>query len=74
VDASSIEGKVTAGVVAECARAGVPAIVFGGRVEPEGRAALLGAGAAEVVALSGRPERAKADLAALGRALAGRVG
>jgi glycerate kinase len=74
VDASSIEGKVTAGVVAECARAGVPAIVFGGRVEPEGRAALLAAGAADVVALSGRPERARGDLAGLGRALAGRVG
>lgn len=73
VDTSSVEGKVTAGVAAESARAGVPAVVFGGRVEPDGEAALLAAGAYEVVALSGRPERAREDLVELGRALGERV-
>lgn len=70
VDASSAEGKVTFGVVGECARAGVPVVVFGGRVRPEGEAALRTAGAAQVLALSGDPARAREDLAALGRTLA----
>lgn len=69
VDVSSVEGKVPAGVVAECARAGVRCVVFGGRVEEPAAAALAAAGAAEVVALSGRPERAREDLVALGRTL-----
>lgn len=73
VDASSAEGKVAAGVVAECSRAGVPAVVFGGRVEPDGEAALLATGAAEVVALGGRPEHAREDLAVLGRTLGARL-
>lgn len=73
VDSSSTEGKVAAGVVAECARAGVQAVVFGGRVEPDGKAALLAAGAREVVALSGQPDRAREDLVALGRVLAARL-
>jgi glycerate kinase len=70
VDASSAEGKVTFGVVGEGARAGVPVVVFGGRVQPEGEAALRTAGAAQVLALSGDPARAREDLAALGRTLA----
>lgn len=67
VDASSARGKVPAGVVAACARARVPCIVFGGRVEPDGARALLDAGAAEVVPLSGDPGSARRDLRALGR-------
>ncbi len=73
VDASSAEGKVPAGVVAACARARVPCVVFGGRVEPAGASALIAAGAAEVTALSGDPQRALQDLRELGEQLARRV-
>ena len=69
VDASSAEGKVPAGVCAACKRRGVPCVVFGGRVEPAGAAALREAGAAAVVSLSGEPQRARDDLVALARRL-----
>lgn len=63
VDATTLEGKAPAVVVERCARAGVRCIVFGGEV-------LADVTGAEVVALSGRPERAEADLFELGRRLA----
>jgi glycerate kinase len=69
VDLSSAEGKTSAGVAAVCARAGVPCVVFGGLVETGAAAALHEAGATAVFSLSGRPERATADLAELGEAL-----
>lgn len=70
VDAASGEGKVPAGVVAACTRAGVSCVVFGGRVDPAGASALAAAGAAEVTALSGDPSRAIDDLRELGERLA----
>ncbi len=63
VDETTREGKAPAAVVRRCAKAGVRCAVFGGRVEAE----LPGA---ELHALSGRPERAADDLAALGASLA----
>ena len=62
VDAASREGKVTGRVASLAAEAGVPCVVFGGRVEaalPE----------AQVVELSGDASRAEADLAELGERL-----
>jgi len=62
VDAASREGKVTGHVAALAAEAGVPCVVFGGRVEatlPE----------AETVSLSGDSSRAEADLIELGERL-----
>jgi glycerate kinase len=64
VDATTLEGKAPAVVAERCARAGVRCVVFGGVVAgpvPD----------AEVVALSGDPDRAEADLEALGLSLAG---
>lgn len=65
VDGTTWEGKAPAAVRAACERAGVRAVVFGGRV-------LSG----DAVALSGDPERARDDLVTLGlrlgRALATR--
>ena len=69
VDRSSAEGKVPAGVAAACARAGVPCVVFGGRVETGAAGALYELGATAVFSLSGTPERAQADLEELGEAL-----
>jgi glycerate kinase len=69
VDRSSAEGKTPAGVAAECARAGVPCVVFGGVVEPGAAAALYELGASAVLRLSGEPEQARADLTELGEAL-----
>ena len=69
VDRSSAEGKVPAGVAAACAVAGVPCVIFGGRVEPGSAPALHELGAKAVLALSGRPERAREDLAELGESL-----
>jgi glycerate kinase len=60
VDRSTFEGKAPGAVVERCRRLGVRCVLFGGRVE-EGLDAL---------ALSGRPERACEDLAALGAELA----
>jgi glycerate kinase len=72
VDATSLEGKVPSAVVSECVAATVPCVVFGGLVDPEGHA-LLDLGASDVVALSGVPRRARADLVQLGRDLGARV-
>ena len=66
VDATTGEGKAPAEVARRCAAAGVPCIVFGGVVaEP--------LPAVETVALSGDPERAAGDLAALGLRLGSRL-
>jgi len=62
VDAASREGKVTGLVAKFAAEAGVRCVVFGGRVEAE-------IPPAEVVALSGDPARAEADLVELGERL-----
>ena len=62
VDAASREGKVTGLVAKLAAEAGVPCFVFGGRLEAE-------IANAEVVALSGDPARAEADLVKLGERL-----
>ena len=70
VDASSAEGKVPGGVAAACAAEGVSCVVFGGVVEPDGEAALRALGAAAVLPLSGRAERVREDLEALGESLA----
>jgi glycerate 2-kinase len=63
VDRTSAEGKVAGAVVRLCAEEGVRCAVFGGRVEEP----LPGA---ESYELSGDPERAPDDLAALGERLA----
>lgn len=70
VDETSAHGKVPAGVVRACAAHGVPCAVFGGLVERAGARALYALGAAAVLPLSGRPERAHDDLVDLGEALA----
>lgn len=62
VDAASREGKVTGLVASLAAEAGVRCVVFGGRVEAD-------LPVAETVALSGDPDRAKADLEELGERL-----
>jgi len=57
VDASTLQGKAVAAVVARCAAAGVPVVVLGGRVEPQAAAELRRRGAREVRAIgpAGRP-------------------
>ena len=55
---------------AACAAEGVSCVVFGGVVEPDGEAALRALGAAAVLPLSGRAERVREDLEALGESLA----
>jgi glycerate kinase len=62
VDRTSAEGKAPGAVVRACRDAGVPCVVFGGRVEDP----LNGA---ENVELSGDPSRAREDLVALGERL-----
>jgi len=69
VDRSSAEGKTPAGVATSCRRAGVPCVVFGGRVEPGASRELYAAGATAVFSLSGVPDRARDDLAEFGEAL-----
>jgi glycerate kinase len=69
VDRSSAEGKVPAGVAAECARAGVACVVFGGRVEAGAAAPLYELGASAVLRLSGNPDQSREDLAELGEAV-----
>jgi len=59
VDATTGEGKAPAEVVRRCAAAGVPCVVAAGIVEQP-------LANAETVVLSGRPERARADLEELG--------
>jgi glycerate kinase len=69
VDATSASGKVPGAVVRACKEAGVPCVVFGGRIE-SGAEELVALGAAEIVALSGDPARAEDDLRELGERLA----
>jgi hypothetical protein len=59
---ASREGEVTGLVASLAAQAGVRCVVFGGRVE-------TGLPPAEIVALSGDPSRAEADLEELGERL-----
>jgi glycerate kinase len=62
VDATTAAGKAPGEVARRCAAAGVPCVVFGGVVrEP--------VAAAETIALSGEPARAREDLVRLGRRL-----
>jgi len=68
VDLSSTEGKVVSGVIA--AAAGLPVVVFGGRVHADGAAALRRLGAADVVPLSGNITAAVDDLRRLGEEVA----
>jgi glycerate kinase len=70
VDASTLDGKVVAGIVAAAVSARVPVVVFGGLVDSDAAARLRERGEVEVVALSGDPSRAAADLRALGGRLA----
>jgi glycerate kinase len=63
VDATTLEGKAPGAVLRRCARLGVPAVLFGGRVE-------TGLEGIDVRALGGDPDCARADLAALGEELA----
>jgi glycerate kinase len=63
VDATTVAGKAPGEAARRCAAAGVPCVVFGGRVaEPVPPPA-------EMVALSGDPARARGDLVELGRRL-----
>ena len=64
VDATTMTGKAPGEALRICTDEGVRCVVFGGRVEAE----LAGA---EMVALSGDPARAAADLVALGERLSG---
>ena len=70
VDGSSAEGKTPAGVAERSRRAGVPCVVFGGRVEPGAPRRLYELGASAVLPLSGDEERASEDLTELGEAIA----
>lgn len=72
VDLSSTEGKVVSGVIA-AAGAGAPVVVFGGRVRPDGAAALRRLGAADVLPLSGDIAAAADDLRSLGVEMARRL-
>ena len=63
VDRTSLEGKATGRIVGLCSELGVRCVVYGGRVEVE-------IPAAETVALSGDPRRARSDLEELGERLA----
>ena len=64
VDATTFAGKAPGAVVERCERLGVPCVLFGGRVR--GTPAT-----GRVVALSGDPARARADLVELGVRLGG---
>lgn len=57
VDASTLQGKAVAAVVARCVAAGVPVVVLGGRVDPAAAEELRRRGARAVHALgpAGRP-------------------
>ena len=54
VDRQTVLGKTVAGVVEAAAAAGVPVVVVGGTIEPEGAAALHDLGAAGVFGLLGQ--------------------
>jgi glycerate 2-kinase len=73
VDLSSTEGKVVSGVLAAAAPSQLPVVVFGGRVQPDGAAALRELGAVDVRPLSGRIADAADDLYALGVHVASRL-
>jgi len=73
VDLSSTEGKVVSGVLAAARPSQLPVVVFGGRVQADGAAALRELGAAEVRPLSGRIADATDDLYALGVHVATRL-
>ena len=64
VDRSTFEGKAPGAVVLRCVTAGVPSVLFGGRIADELE------GQVDVVTLSGKPGRAGEDLVALGEELA----
>ena len=61
VDATTFEGKAPGTVLEHCLRLGVRCELFGGRVDT----------GIDAHALSGRPDRAAADLERLGARLAG---
>jgi glycerate 2-kinase len=65
VDATTLEGKAPGEVARRAAAAGIRCVVFGGRVEAD-------VPGSEVVALSGDPEQAEADLVELGRRVGAR--
>ena len=65
VDATTVRGKAPGEVARRCDDAGVPCVVFGGRV-------VQAVPGAETLALSGDPARAAADLRSLGGRLAGK--
>ena len=76
VDRQTALGKTVAGVVEAGTAAGVPVVVVGGTVEPEGAEALYDLGAAGVFGLLGQPSSlseakmtAEADLERSGRAI-----
>ena len=66
VDQTTLTGKAPGEALRVCREEGIRCVVFGGRVETE----LAGA---EMVALSGDPARAAADLVALGERLSGQA-
>ncbi|MDT5082083.1 MAG: glycerate 2-kinase [Mycobacterium sp.] len=66
VDLSSAEGKVVSGVLAAARPSELPVVVFGGRVQPDGAAALRDLGAVDVRPLSGSIANAADDLHELG--------
>nr|WP_281381546.1 glycerate kinase [Conexibacter arvalis] len=69
VDPSTLQGKAVAAVVARCARAGVPVVVLGGRVEAEAAAELRRRGARDVRAIGPADRPLAAALAAAGEEL-----
>ena len=71
VDATTWEGKAPAVVAGRCADAEIPCAVFGGHVLTSVPA--IGRSQIELVALSGDPSCAEADLAALGETLGRRL-
>jgi glycerate kinase len=66
VDRGTLEGKAPGAVLRVCGEEGIRCAVFGGRI-------LEGLPGAELHKLSGDPARAREDLVALGRRLAGEV-
>jgi glycerate 2-kinase len=71
VDGTTWEGKAPSAVARRCAGAGVPCVVFGGRVT--GTVPGTDLPQSELVALSGDPSRAEADLVELGASLGRRL-
>jgi glycerate kinase len=71
VDGTTWEGKAPSAVARRCAGAGVPCVVFGGRVT--GTVPGTDLPQTELVGLSGDPSRAEADLVELGATLGRRL-